>query len=182
MSNQIDTEYVSATAKAAAEKVSAEIQEIYGPLWEAREDLAKLVVSLSSAILVGTITFSGGLIGVDAPTATCPFLVIYSWCLLFLALSAGVVSLWFSANLKSFRLRLTNAEPQLIESAGKLDPSLPLDELQKELIKLVVKYANSGSKPIGRSDSGSGTFLKISLVSFGLGLGVFLWFGALQVT
>jgi len=182
MTDQIDPDYVSKTARAAAEEVSAEMQEVHGPLWEARENLAKLAVSLSSAILVGTITFSGGLVGSAAPSATCPILVIVSWSLLFVSLVAGVVSLWFSTTFKSFRVRLTNAEPELVASAEKLDSTLPPEELQQELIKLVVKYANAGSKPVGRADTGARVTLIASLLSFGLGVGVFLWFGALQVT
>jgi hypothetical protein len=181
MSDEIDTDYVSTTARAAAMEVASEMQEVHGPLWEARENLAKLAVSLSSAILVGTITFSGGLVGSTAPSATCPILVITSWSLLFVSLVAGVISLWFSTTFKSFRVRLTNAEPALIESAGKLDPSLPPEKLQQELVKLVVNYANAGSKPVGRADTGARVSLVTSLISFGLGVGVFLWFGALQV-
>lgn len=182
MSDQIDTQYISRTARAAGEEVAAEMQDIHGPLWEARENLAKLVVSLSSAILVGTITFSGGLIGSSTASATCPGLVIISWSLLFVALCAGVVSVWFSTNLKSFRVRLTNAEPDFVENAGKLDPSLTAEQLKKEIVQLVLKYANSATKPIGRAETGSRHSLTVSLVSFGLGVGVFLWFGALQVT
>lgn len=182
MPDQINTEYVAETARKAAEEVSSEMQEVHGPLWEARENLAKLVVSLSSAILVGTITFSGALIGSTGPEATCPILVILSWSLLFIALSSGVVSLWFSTSLKSFRVRLTNAESSLVESAGKIDPSLPPEALQEDLVKLVAAYANAGSKPVGRADAGARYALVMSLASFGLGVGVFLWFGALQVT
>lgn len=182
MPDRIDTQYVAETARAAAEEVSAEMQEVHGPLWDARESLAKLVVSLSSAILVGTITFSGDLIGSSSLTANCPILVVISWFLLFLALVSSVMSLWFSTNLKSFRVRLTNAEPALEESAKNIDPLLPPDELQLKLVELVAKYANAGSVPLGRADVGARWSLNISLISFSLGVGVFLWFGALQVT
>jgi len=179
---QIDTDYVTETARAAAREVSEEIQEVHGPLWEAREQLAKLVVSLSSAILVGTITFSGDFIGSQEDSAQCPALVVVSWLLLFTSLVAGVVSLWFSTTFKSFRVRLTNAEPALKESAGQLDPLLPPDELQKELVALVASFAKAGSEPVGRADTGARLALVGSLISFALGVGVFLWFGALQVT
>ena len=89
MPDQIDTQYIAETARAATEGVSAEVQEVHGPLWDARESLAKLVVSLSSASL----------------TTNCPILVVISWFLLFLALISSVISLWFSTNLKSFRVR-----------------------------------------------------------------------------
>jgi hypothetical protein len=182
MSDRINTLYVAETARAAAEEVSVEMQKVHGPLWDARDSLAKLVVSLSSAILVGTITFSGDLIGSGSLTTNCPILVVTSWFLLFLALVSSVMSLWFSANLKSFRVRLTNAEPALKDRAGKIDPSLPTDQLQQKLVELVSEYANAGSVPLGRADVGARWSLNISLISFSFGVGVFLWFGALQVT
>ena len=44
-----------------AKMINSEIAEIHGPLWNFRVEYAKLLISLCSVILVGTITFSSSL-------------------------------------------------------------------------------------------------------------------------
>lgn len=182
MSNRIDTHYVTETARAAAAEVASEVNEVHGPLWEARENLSKLLVSLSSGILVGTITFSGELMGVGNAAPVCSALVVVSWSMLFFSLISAILSLWFSTTFKSFMVRFTNAEPALLASLRHVDASMPVEELKEHLVDEIAKMARAASQPLGYADTGARISLIASLFLFSAGVGVFLWFGALQVT
>ena len=181
-SKKIDTDYIVETAKNAGAEVSKEIAEVHGPIWEGQENLAKLIISLSSAMLVGTITFSANLVGDEGSRTNCPQLLIGSWILLFLTICLAGMSLWFAVTLKSFRARLTNAEPFLHSGAQTIDPDLSPEQITDKCIELVKEYAGAATKPLGRADNGARYSLNASLVFFCLGLAVFLWFGALQIT
>ena len=61
MTSPINTEYIIQKARIAGQEVGADMVTVHSLLWEGRENLAKLIISLSSAIIVGTITFSGSL-------------------------------------------------------------------------------------------------------------------------
>ncbi len=179
---RINTDHIVETAKNAGAEVSKEITEVHGPIWEGQENLAKLIISLSSAMLVGSVTFSGSLVGNNGSPPDSPLLLILSWILLFLTMCSAGLSLWFSLTLKGFRARLTNAEPSLKKGAEKIDPNLTPEQITEKSVELVRAYANAATNPIGSADNGARYSLNISLVFFCLGLGIFLWFGALQIT
>ena len=182
MTNEINTEYIVQKARIAAEEVGADMVTVHGLLWEGRENLAKLIISLSSAILVGTITFSKGLLGSETSDPTCPSLLIISWALLFLSLACGIYSLWHANTLKTFRIRFLNSEPSIEKEASNLDSTLPKNELKEKIVAIVKKYSDASLNPLGTADKHATYSLNTSLVFFGLGLGSFLIYGALQVT
>ena len=182
MEKKIDTDYIVQLASAAAKEVNEEMSEIHGRVWDGREDLAKLLISLSSAILVGTVTFSGSLLKVGSDQASCPSLIILSWFLLFLSLSAGLFSLWHSNTLKSFRARFTNSEPDIAREAEQLDPLKAPEDLMPEIMVIIRKYSDLSVQPLGNADKNSSYSLMAALITFGLGVGTFLIFGALQIT
>jgi len=182
MANKIDTNYVVQLASTAAKEVSEEMSEIHGGVWDGREDLAKLLISLSSAILVGTVTFSGSLLKVGSDQASCPSLIVLSWALLFLSLSAGLFSLWHSNTLKSFRARFTNSEPEIAKEAAQLDPKKDPEQLKLEIMVIIKKYSDKSVQPLGNAEKFSSNSLMVALITFGLGVGAFLLFGAIQIT
>lgn len=124
---EINTEYIVKQARYAGEEAGAKMLEVHGRLWEGRENLAKLIISLSSAMLVGTITFSGSLLGSNSSFTTCPNLLVTSWVLLFFTMSLGLLSLWHSNTLKSFRAMFFNSEPQIEEKASQLNSEASQD-------------------------------------------------------
>ena len=178
----IDKSEVIGRARQAGREVGKEIAEVHGPIWEGQENLAKLIISLTSAILVGSVTFSGDLVGMGSSSAQCPMLLVSSWIILYLAMCSAGLTLWLSLTLKSFRARLTNAEPSLKEQAEAIDPNLTPEKILEKSVGIVRRYANSVTEPIGRADCGTRYSLNVSLILFCLGLGLFLWFGSLQIT
>jgi hypothetical protein len=182
VTDEINTEYIIQKARMAGESAGADMTTVHGLLWEGRENLAKLIISLSSAILVGTITFSGDLLGTLGATPTCPSLIIYSWALLFFSICTGLFSLWQANILKSFRIRFMNSEPALEKEAAQLNPALPPEELQEQIVAIVKKYSDASLNPLGPADRKAHYALNTALVLFGLGVGLFLIYGSLQVT
>lgn len=182
MANKINTDYIVEKASAAAEEVGEHMAKVHGQLWDGRENLSKLIVSLSSAMLVGTITFSGTLLGSGSEPTVCPVLITTSWVLLFLSMVLGLTSLWHSNTLKSFRVRFTNSEPDIIKEASKLDSNKTPEELMPEIVEIVKKYSDASVRPLGSADRLSHYSLMASLLVFGLGVGAFLLFGTMQIT
>lgn len=182
MSNEINTKYIVQKARLAGEEAGAKMVEVHGRFWEGRENLAKLIVSLSSAMLVGTITFSGSLLGSNSAATTCPSLLVASWVLLFLSMCLGILSLWHSNTLKSFRARFFNAEPEIEQEASQLNPEASQEELTQEILSIIKKYSDASLEPLGSADRNASYSLNIALVLFGLGVGAFLSFGAILAT
>ncbi len=182
MPKEINTKYIVQQARYAGEEAGAKMVEVHGRLWEGRENLAKLIISLSSAMLVGTITFSSSLLGSNSAATSCPNLLVASWVLLFLSMCLGVLSLWHSNTLKSFRARFFNSEPDIEQEASQLNPEASQEELTQEILAIVKKYSDASLKPLGSADRNAHYSLNTALILFGLGVGAFLVFGALQVT
>lgn len=182
MPKEIDTQSIVQLARSAGEGAGAKMVEVHGRLWEGRENLAKLIISLSSAMLVGTITFSSTLLGSNSSATSCPNLLIASWLFLFLSMCLGILSLWHSNTLKSFRARFFNSEPKIEQEASELDPEASQEDLTKEILSIIKKYSDASLEPLGSADRNAHYSLNAALVAFSLGVGVFLFFGALQVT
>lgn len=181
MPKEINKEYIVLQARSAGEEAGAKMAEVHGRLWEGRENLAKLIVSLSSAMLVGTITFSSSLITSNSPTPSSSGLIVLSWVLLFLSMCLGILSLWHSNTLKSFRARFFNSEPAIEQEASQLNPEASQEELTQGILAIVKKYSDSSLEPLGSADRNAHYSLNAALVLFGLGVGAFLVFGAIQV-
>ncbi len=179
---QINTDHIVRQARMVGEEAGAKMAEVHGRLWEGRENLAKLIVSLSSAMLVGTITFSSSFLEANSTTTVCPQLLIISWSLLYGSMCLGLLSLWHSNTLKSFRARFFNSEPSIAQDASQLNPTSNPEELAPQILAIVKKYADASLAPLGGADRNSTYSLNAALIVFGLGVGSFLLFGALQLT
>ncbi len=178
MTDQINQDYLEQHAEDTGRDIVKKINEVYGPQWQHRLDLAKLMVSLNSIIIVGTITFSGSLIqtsGVKGPT----WLVILSWVLFFLSLISALGSLWAHTELLSFHARWVNTMPKLRERFGTLDPTSP--NLFDEILSIIGQESNEALQPSGTADIWSKRLLNSCFVLFVLGLLFFLVFGAFQL-
>jgi hypothetical protein len=179
---EINTDYIVQKARLAGEKAGAQMAEVHGRWWEGRENLAKLIISLSSVMLVGTITFSSNLVGPNSTTPLCPSLLVTSWVLQFTAMCLGILSLWHSNTLKSFRARFFNSENNIKEEVAQLNSELPAEKLTIQIFAIIKKYSDSSLAPLESADRRSQNSLNAALVTFGMGVGVFLVFGAIQVT
>lgn len=180
MSHTIDPGRLAKRARESGREISEEIASVHGRYWEARDALIKLVLSLSAAILAGTISFSENILGVSA----CPLagsLLIASWFLFLVSICAGIASLWNGTTLHSFRVRFTNAEPAITAEAAAVKSNDPSDLLDK-VLDILRKYSDLALQPLGKADLWAKRYAKTCLIAFALALGLFLLVGGIVVT
>jgi hypothetical protein len=99
--------------------------------WDARRDVAKTLISLSGATLVFTITFSRTVIKPETPLYW-RYAIVVCWIAFICTLLFALASLWFSMELSSLPLLMTQNTRALKEAAreairvGETTPILDL--------------------------------------------------------
>jgi hypothetical protein len=151
-------------------KAPEDIESVHGPYWNARYELAKNVVSLSSASLVFTITFSKSVID-TATVGVWKYLLFGSWLAFLLSLISAVSCLWISIKLKSFGARLFNQRAKIREAIEQFDISKPNPTNEIERLLLT---ALSPMQPV---DKWAGRLLHASLILFIVALALLGSFG-----
>ncbi|PHS76131.1 MAG: hypothetical protein COB19_02195 [Porticoccus sp.] len=174
----INRDYLEQNAEDTGRDIVAKINEVHGPQWKHRLELTKLMVSLTSAILVGTITFSGTLIQSKVPQNP-SWLLILSWALILASLIAALGSFWAHSNLLSFHPRWVNSMPTLRSRFEKLKPNSP--NLVQDILDIIGQESIKALEPVGKADIWSNRLLKSSFATFVVGLICFLIFGACQI-
>jgi len=174
-----DAKDVIIAQRKSVDEVVDRIDRVHGPYWRARLDLIKLLITILSALLAGTVTFSSSI--VDNPeTAKFLCLLYVAWSLLFLSLVSGVLAIWCSSKLHSFYPAYFNQSATLEAKIKALNND---DENFMDNVVGAFKEAiDNAIRPLGPADSRAEKATLCCLASFVLGLGVFLFFGALQVS
>jgi hypothetical protein len=151
-------------------KAPEEIENVHGPFWNARYELAKNVVSLSSGSLVLTITFSKSIVDANS-IGVWKYLLFGSWLALLLSLISAISCLWISIKLKSFGARFFNKRAKIREAITKFDLSKlnPTDELEMLLLEVLT--------PLYPVDVWANRLLHISLILFIVALALLGGFG-----
>ncbi len=161
-----------------ARNLKAKVEEVHGPYWKSRADLAKLLISLSSAILATTITFSEMLLK-GLPGASCPILVVVSWSLLLLSLLLGVACVWFDGIFMTFHPRFLNMGSELDDRFKMID--LKSSDAPTKVTNALKEISDNALAPIARADRWAFRALIAALVSFAAALGALIVFGSTQV-
>lgn len=180
MTFKVDPEYLAQKARSAGEEVAEEIASVHGSLWAARDNLTKLVLSLSAVILAGTISFSGTILEHSASVWAALFLVL-SWLLFFAAICCGLASLWNANTLHSFRARFTNAEPDMKQDAESIKGNSE-NEIMDSVLTLMKQYSDRALNPLGSADTWANRLCASSLLCFGAALLSFIVAGCILVT
>lgn len=123
--------------KSAAELCDYMIQyaksaiEPYKPEWAERREIAKTLISLSSAALIFTITFSTSIIKSDT-SAFWRYSLLVCWIAFILSLAFALTSLWFAMGLASLPILVEERTQAIISalndaikkraSGGDIDP------------------------------------------------------------
>lgn len=179
MALKVDPSVLTKRARAAAKATAEEMSATHGQYWAGRVDIAKLVLSLSSAIVVGSAAFANKIV----ETAAAPivsWVLVGSWLFFFLSISCCLASLWHANTLNSFRARFSSSELEMKKEAGELKAD-EQEALIQSVLSLVKKYSDQALLPLESADILSDKFARASMFFYGLGLGSFIVVGGLLV-
>lgn len=97
------------------------LHKTHGNYWESRLNVCKTVLTITSAALIGTISFSGSLLGPGKESMICPGWLIAAWISLAASICASLVAMWHLYQINSLPI-LMDARSQLVAGLVR-DPS-----------------------------------------------------------
>lgn len=149
-----------------------ETNDLFKSEWEARKDIAKTLISLSSATLVFTITFSQSVIKPDTPHGW-RYIILACWLSCVLSLACALASLWFSMGLSSLPLLMVMQTDKLKEAAKKALSTADPASLSAVSLEPFTKVTQQENKALW--------LLRFSALLYGLALSVFVILGVRQL-
>ena len=181
MNLRVNADSIAKQASSAAGEIVTEIEKVHGPIWASRQELCKLIISLASAILVGTITFAEKIVDTHNASPCAGLVLVASWLFFLISICSSLLTVWYAGIFQTLRARFVNSEPQLKKDASEIKADNQEDLIQKAM-DLVKKYSDSPLNAMKPADERTALFTRVALVSFCLGLAAFIVCGALQVT
>jgi len=143
-------------------EILEELNKVHGPYWRSRNELAKLLVSLSSAALVLTVTFSKDL-AANVPQGWKASLFL-CWISFAMSTIAGVISLWASTKFYTLQIMFFN---QREEMKKRIDEMKKQGKFQVELFQDLFLWPFSKLSPY---DKAAGLAINAGLGLFVLAL------------
>jgi hypothetical protein len=92
MNLTVNADYVAKQASSAAGEIVSEIEKVHGPIWISRLEFCKLIISLASAILVGTITFAEKILDAHKASQCAVLALEASWLLFFVSICSSLLT------------------------------------------------------------------------------------------
>ena len=178
---EVDTKTVIPAVKAAGDQTAERMRQVHGHYWNSRLDVCKTVLTITSAVLVGTISFSSSLLGPGKEALTCPIFLYISWFFFVISICSSLYALWHLYQLNTFHASFNNKSSELEESLKAIGPRETEQELVAEIDKIVGNITNQSAKPLQKADIHSHNGLKAQLITFGLGILAFTIFGVIQI-
>ena len=161
----------------AAKKIST----VHGPYWNSRLDVSKVVLTITAAVLVGTVSFSSSLIGPGKEDLQWQWSLFLSWGLFLISGAASVYAMWHLYKLNAYHVLLTNRQPYLEKKLKEIGPRNDEAQLKREIDRKILSITNETLSPLALSDKYSHRLLAIQLGSFVTALLVFIIFGIAQI-
>jgi hypothetical protein len=159
-----------------------EIIEPYKPEWAERREIAKTLISLASAALIFTITFSSSII-----TPTTPrfwrYSVLVCWAAFICSLVCALGSLWFSMGLSSLPVLIderSNAIADATRTAVKTAMESRLRLSAEDAAPVTAIFEEQLTK-VAREDLAAYWLLRASLLCFGIALLILTIIGIRQL-
>jgi hypothetical protein len=170
----INIAHVTATYDSVVAAAADEIQKVHGPVWDARSDFARNLVTVSSAIFAGSIAV------LSTSDMTLPFFsvaaLLASWFLLLCATAAGIYVLWVSVGTRSLQAIMVNSRPLVIQRCNALNPMSPT--LAADITAIVADVVKSATAEVGRADKLARRYALACLWLFLVGLVIMFVFSA----
>ena len=168
----MDEDKAAADLHAQIVRFASDTVEPYKPLWAERREIAKTLISLTSAALIFTITFSSSFIS----PSTSRFwrgCILACWIAFVFSLASALGSLWFSSEL--------SALPILIdEKASKIKEAAKAGFQTRDPYPIGALFAE-GLDKVARQDLTALRLLHVSLAFFGVALLVLTSIGIRQL-
>jgi hypothetical protein len=140
------------------QKRANELHQAFAHTWNARADTLKTIVSLSSASIVLSVTFSSSLRQLNAG-ATWRYLIISTFALFTLALVTAFLGLWFG-------IRVYKLPARVIDKRLEMNKALVMSSSQAEANKAIDKLAGDALQPVYKADNYVAVLYGISGLSF----------------
>ncbi|MCG9723186.1 hypothetical protein [Shewanella sp. Isolate7] len=177
---EVIAENVMKQIRQSGDELVERIRAVHSRYWACRTDLVKTILGLTSAILVGTISFSGSLSGAGKESLECTWILYLSWLVFFCSICSGTVSLWHLYKLESLHAVFFNKTDEIEEKVKAIGVRKAEKELESEILKIVGEAVKESVSPATPSDKISHYSLFIQIGSFLIGLFVFMTFGVVQ--
>jgi hypothetical protein len=142
--------------------------------WETRKDIAKTLISLASATLVFTITFSSSLTAKGA-SSFWRYTILFCWLTFVASLILALASLWCSMGLANLQALVLAKTPELREAA-KETFSKPYPDSDP-----VYSVFQEASQEVVRDDRRSRRLLQAAMTCFGVALVILTALGVRQL-
>lgn len=180
MARNSNPEMVVLQTSSAANEIIDEIEKVHGPIWAGRQELCKLIITLSSALLAGTITFSGKILETPDPTGCIRPVLVLSWVMTYASICFCLVTMWYSNKFHDIRARLVNSEAELAAQASSLEAANE-EQLVMETLALVKKHTEAILSKVRPADRKTQLLTLLALITYCLGIGAFIVCGALKI-
>ena len=146
--------------------------ELFKAEWDARQNLAKTLISLSGATLVFTITFSQSVIKPDTPMSW-RYAVTACWLAFICSLVLSLASLWYSMDLLSLPLLMTAESSDLRKAAEEAIRS-------RTVVPMLAVYKRPFEKT-AKQERRALFLLRSALFFYGIALSIFTAIGLCQL-
>lgn len=110
---ELDIEKVQPVVSKTITETAEKMATVHNTFWESRTNICKVLLTIPSAVLVGTISFSGSLLGPRKQVMTCSSVLITAWVLFVLSIISAVVNFWLSYQLSSYKVQFSIVRAQL---------------------------------------------------------------------
>jgi hypothetical protein len=154
----------------ATKETLDEMNKVHGPYWQARNDLARVLITVSAAILALTVTFSSSNL-LNRTPEYCIYLILFTWFFLICTIMVCIASLWLTMKISSVHIHFVNQQPIFLK---KVEQMLAHGRFEKEFFEGLF---SAPFKNVGKNDTWSYRLLLTGLVFFSLSLISLCWVG-----
>jgi len=155
------------------EETGTQLHGVYSPLWASRVEVLKIIVTLSSASIVLSVTFSSSLRGIHAASIW-SYVIVFSFIMFVTSLILAFVALWLGT-------RLYHMQPAILQERSAIQAAVLRASSRDELFKSSDEIMSRSLKPITRYDNIAAWLFLISSTCFCLAIISLAVVGAVQL-
>ncbi|HBC3857035.1 TPA: hypothetical protein KD866_002412 [Vibrio parahaemolyticus] len=163
-------------AKRTLELTADKMFSVHDIFWKSRIDVCKAIVTLTSAVLVGTISFSSSLL-----VGSCPVFLLGAWGSFTLSIVSSTVALWYSYKLSSYKVLIFNQNNDFQDKLVTALSHKREDDRNNAIKNLVEELTDQVVVTLGSYDRIAHWAVLVQFVLFAVGMISFALFGLVKV-